>query len=182
MNEQPHAILPDPGPVTAEGLRQQVWHHLVFSIGKNMRSARLSDWRLALSLAIRDQVVLPWFRTTERIYAEDMKRVYYLSMEFLIGRLLEDAANNLGLADAAREAMASLDVDYDKLVADEPDAALGNGGLGRLAACFLDSMSSIGVPAIGYGIRYHHGLFRQSFQDGWQAEEAEDWLSQAHIW
>jgi len=166
----------------ASGLRALVEHHLVFSIGKSARKAQLTDWRLALSHAVRDRIVVPWFATTERVYAEDRKRVYYLSMEFLIGRLLEDATASLGLEAAAAEAMAQLGVDYQALLGDEPDAALGNGGLGRLAACFLESMASVGIAGYGYGIRYDHGLFRQSFHDGWQVEEAEDWLAQRHVW
>ncbi|MEM6488227.1 MAG: glycogen/starch/alpha-glucan phosphorylase [Pseudomonadota bacterium] len=169
-------------PVSADALRREIAYHLTYSIGKDPRAASLSDWRLALSRAIRDRVVEPWFATTRRTYEEDRKRVYYLSMEFLIGRLLEDAVTNLGLEDAAREAMAALGQDYDAAVKDEPDAALGNGGLGRLAACFLDSMSTVGVPAHGYGIRYDHGLFKQSFRDGWQHEEPEDWLNEVHPW
>src|SRR3546814_7290470 len=93
-------------------------------------------------------------------------------MEFLIGRRLEDACANLGLDETVPAAVAEFDVDYAALLTDEPDAALGNGGLGRLAACFLDSMSTVGLAAYGYGIRYNHGLFRQTFEDGWQTEEA----------
>ena len=163
-------------------LQTCIKHHLMFSIGKSISAAQLTDWRLALSLAVRDQVVAPWLRTIERIHAEERKRVCYLSMEFLIGRLLEDAIANLGLEDTAREAATALGIDYAELLADEPDAALGNGGLGRLAACFLESMSSIGVAGTGYGIRYAHGLFRQEFEGGWQAEEAEDWLAQRNVW
>jgi glucan phosphorylase len=104
-------------------------------------------------------------------YAAGAKRVYYLSMEFLIGRLLDDGLINLRLQDdAAREALLSFGCDPDKVIADEPDAALGNGGLGRLAACFLESLSTLGVPAHGYGIRYEHGLFRQRIVDGRQVE------------
>ncbi|MEM1346505.1 MAG: glycogen/starch/alpha-glucan phosphorylase [Pseudomonadota bacterium] len=167
---------------TPEALRQAIEAQLTYAVGKDATSATLSDWRFALTGAIRDRVVEPWFATTRRVYEEDRKRVYYLSMEFLIGRLLEDAIANLGLEDTARQAMEALGQDYDALLGDEPDAALGNGGLGRLAACFLDSMSTIGIPAYGYGIRYEHGLFRQSFNAGWQVEEAEDWLRQSHPW
>ena len=171
-----------PRDVTATSLRDRVAHHLMFSIGRSPGTASLTDWRIALSHAIRDQVVVPWFATFERINRERSKRVYYLSMEFLIGRLLQDATINLGLEEEAREAMANLGVDYAKVIADEPDAALGNGGLGRLAACCLDAMSTVGIPAIGYGIRYNHGLFEQGFVDGWQSEEAETWLNQDHVW
>lgn len=166
----------------ADDLQSAILDHLRFSIGKTVGAASLSDWRLALSRAVRDLVVDPWFATTRRIYSEDRKRVYYLSMEFLIGRLLEDAVLNMGLEEQARIAMYRFGVDYDMVVGDEPDAALGNGGLGRLAACFLDSMSTVGVAAYGYGIRYEHGLFKQSFRDGWQIERPEDWLTQVHPW
>jgi starch phosphorylase len=169
-------------PITADALRDAITRHLRYSIGKDIRTATVTDWRLSLSRAVRDLLVDPWFATTTRVYGGNRKRVYYLSMEFLIGRLLEDAIHNMGLDEAARAAVESLDIDYRTLVEDEPDAALGNGGLGRLAACFLDSMSTVGVAAHGYGIRYAHGLFKQSFHNGWQGERAEDWLSQAHPW
>ncbi|RDC72230.1 glycogen/starch/alpha-glucan phosphorylase [Rhodovulum sp. 12E13] len=170
-----------PAP-TAADLKADIERHLVYGLGKDVRHATLWDWRMALSYAVRDRIVDPWIGATRKAYAERGKRVYYLSMEFLIGRLLEDAIQNLGLGEAAQGAMAALGADLDQVMADEPDAALGNGGLGRLAACFLESLSTIGVPAHGYGIRYEHGLFRQSFDDGRQVEEPEDWLRQPHAW
>ena len=169
-------------PPDAAALRRSIEYHLRYSAGKTPAAATLTDWRLAVSRAIRDLVIAPWFETTQRVYAEDRKRVYYLSMEFLIGRLLQDAVANLGLDERLRTIVEGFGVDYRALLADEPDAALGNGGLGRLAACFLDSMSTVGLAAYGYGIRYAHGLFRQSFQNGWQVEDAEDWLRQVHPW
>lgn len=169
-------------PLTPSDLRQAILHHLEFSQGKDLPHASLYDLRMALTLAVRDRVIAPWFSATRATYAAGAKRVYYLSMEFLVGRLLEDAILNLGLGDAASEAIAGLGHDLRAVLDDEPDAALGNGGLGRLAACFLDSLSTIGCPAYGYGIRYEHGLFRQSFQDGRQVEDAEDWLRQRHGW
>ena len=168
--------------VTGGSLRDAIEYHLMYSGGEASVNASVADWRIALSRAVRDRVVAPWFRTAQRVRAEDRKRVYYLSMEFLIGRLIGDAVLNLGLEDEARQAFHDLGVDFDTVVKDEPDAALGNGGLGRLAACFMDSMSTVGIAAHGYGIRYHHGLFKQSFHDGWQVEEAEDWLTQGHAW
>ncbi|HEU0222594.1 MAG TPA: glycogen/starch/alpha-glucan phosphorylase [Paracoccaceae bacterium] len=182
MNRPIVADRPGIGRLDAAGIREAVLAQLRYSFGKDPGAATLGDWRLALSRVVRDMVVDPWFETTRRVYRERRKRVYYLSMEFLIGRLLQDAVLNLGLEEAAREAITSLGVDYEAVLADEPDAALGNGGLGRLAACFLDSMSTVGVATFGYGIRYAHGLFRQSFVDGWQAEEAEDWLRLTHVW
>ena len=110
------------------------------------------------------------------------KRVYYLSLEFLIGRLLHDSLNNLGLVDRMRAALAELGVDYDRLRNIEHDAALGNGGLGRLAACFMESMATLCIAAHGYGIRYNHGMFRQVIQDGWQLEYPENWLTFGNPW
>jgi starch phosphorylase len=163
-------------------LRDAILHHLEFSLGKDLSHASLYDMRMALTLSVRDQVIAPWFKATRATYAAQAKRVYYLSMEFLVGRLLEDAILNLGLTDLADKAVSALGHDLRAVLDDEPDAALGNGGLGRLAACFLDSMSTLGCPAYGYGIRYEHGLFRQSFVQGRQVEEAEDWLRQRHGW
>lgn len=172
-----HAALP-----TADDFSVEVLRHLKASIGKSPDHASAYDWRMALSLAIRDQIVDPWFDSTRATYAAKGKRVYYLSLEFLIGRLIEDITINLGFEDVARNAMDALGQDYDALVVQEPDAALGNGGLGRLAACFLDSLSTLGIPAYGYGIRYEHGLFEQHFADGRQTETAEAWLAERHAW
>ena len=168
--------------MTASDLRDAILRHLKYSLGKDAGHAHVTDWRLALSFAIRDRIVDPWFASTRESYAGRHKRVYYLSMEFLIGRLLEDAIVNMGLLESASAALADLNVDMAEVLADEPDAALGNGGLGRLAACFMESLSTIGCPAYGYGIRYEHGLFRQSWRDGRQVETPEDWLNQRHAW
>ena len=161
-----------------EELKRHVLERLVYSVGKDVEHAVSRDWCVALILAIRDRVVDNWMASTRRTYQQRKKRVYYLSMEFLIGRLLGDTISNLGLSDICRQAMEELGVDLDELMLEEPDAALGNGGLGRLAACYMDSMSTLGISGYGYGIRYQHGLFKQSFGDGWQIEEAEDWLTQ----
>ncbi|MBD3765158.1 MAG: glycogen/starch/alpha-glucan phosphorylase [Rhodobacterales bacterium] len=171
-----------PVPLTHDLLRADILRHLTYTLGKDADHASLSDWRMALSHAIRDRIVEPWFASTRRTWAEGRKRVYYLSMEFLIGRLLEDACVNLGLREAAAAAMADLGQDFAAVVEDEPDAALGNGGLGRLAACFMESMATLGCPAYGYGIRYEYGLFRQRFENGMQVETPEDWLKQQHPW
>ncbi|MFE3835733.1 glycogen/starch/alpha-glucan phosphorylase [Pseudogemmobacter sonorensis] len=167
---------------TPSALKSDILRHLTFTLGKDRPNASLYDWRMALSYAIRDRIVEPWFASTRRTWATGHKRVYYLSMEFLIGRILEDATINLGLYDAVGEAMAEFGQDLRLIIEDEPDAALGNGGLGRLAACFMESMATLGCPAYGYGIRYEHGLFRQRFEGGRQVETPEDWLKQAHPW
>ncbi len=162
--------------------RDSVLTHLRYAQGKDPDHASIYDWRVALSLAVRDRIVDRWFEATRATYAAGHKRVYYLSMEFLIGRLLEDAMVNTGLLDDAREAFRSLGLPFETIVHNEPDAALGNGGLGRLAACFMESLATLGTPAYGYGIRYEHGLFRQSFENGRQMEAPEDWLTQRHVW
>ncbi|HBM61892.1 MAG TPA: glycogen phosphorylase [Citreicella sp.] len=163
-------------------LRESILQHLRYSFGKDPEHAILEDWRMAVSYAVRDRITDAWINATHRTYDTGAKRVYYLSMEFLIGRLLEDGIVNLELVDEARAVLAEFGKDYQAVLADEPDAALGNGGLGRLAACFLESLSTLGCPAHGYGIRYEHGLFRQSFVDGRQVEMPEHWLEQRHAW
>jgi len=168
--------------VKSEAMKNALINHLVYSVGKDPEHAVTRDWCVALSLAVRDRVVDHWMDSTRRTYNTDAKRVYYLSMEFLIGRLLSDTLANLGLTEPCREALEELGVDFDEIAAEEPDAALGNGGLGRLAACFLDSVSTLGIPAHGYGLRYEHGLFKQFIEQGWQMEEPEDWLTQSHPW
>ncbi len=169
-------------PVNTQQLRTEILRHLNYSLGKDVSHATTYDWRMSLSLALRDLVVDPWFASTRKTYEAKAKRVYYLSMEFLIGRLIEDVMINLRLDEVARQTIEDLGQDYSTVVYDEPDAALGNGGLGRLAACFLDSLSTLGIPAYGYGIRYEHGLFEQAFEDGKQIETAEHWLAQKHAW
>ena len=155
---------------------------LQYSVGKDKRHALDHDWLVATCLATRDYLVERWMDATRRTYRDGRKRVYYFSLEFLIGRLLFDALGNLGLTTTARQALAEFGVDLDRLRKLEPDAALGNGGLGRLAACFMESMSTLAIPAHGYGIRYDHGIFRQALQDGWQLELPEDWLSSGNPW
>lgn len=173
---------PDPRAVDAESLRNEILEKLTYAVGKDPIVARRSDWLTATILAIRDRVIDHWMESTRDTWRTSKKRVYYLSLEFLIGRLMRDAMSNLGLADAVREALEGLNVSIDDLIEREPDAALGNGGLGRLAACFLESMSSIKVPAYGYGIRYVNGMFRQEMSDGWQVELPETWLAHGNPW
>jgi starch phosphorylase len=173
---------PDLPPATPAELREAILRKLAYSVGKAPVAARKHDWLEAAILVVRDRVIEKWLKAHERSYQSQSKRVYYLSMEFLIGRLLRDAASNLGLFENLQEALTSLGVDADLVEALEPDAALGNGGLGRLAACFMESMASLGIPAFGYGLRYRHGLFRQIFIDGVQIEMPEDWLAHGNPW
>ena len=168
--------------VEVSSLRDAVLAKLVSAVGKDPIVASDRDWFVATALATRDHVVARWMASTRKTYEAKTKRVYYLSLEFLIGRLLFDSLSNIGIAEPMRAALADLGVDLDKLRSIEPDAALGNGGLGRLAACFMESMATLSVAAYGYGIRYDNGLFRQVIKDGWQKEYPENWLSFGNPW
>jgi glycogen phosphorylase len=163
-------------------LRDLIVAKLTRSVGRDPIVATERDWFMATALATRDYVAERWMMSTRANYSSRAKRVYYFSLEFLIGRLLHDALSNLGLTGNVRAALMDLGVDFDRLREQEPDAALGNGGLGRLAACFMESMASLGVSAHGYGIRYNHGLFRQVIRDGWQVEYPETWLNLRNPW
>jgi starch phosphorylase len=163
-------------------LQKAVLAKLAYHVGKTPGEATVRDWFVAASLALRD-IVLDRMNAVGRSGRRaDEKEISYLSLEFLIGRLLSDTLNNLRLTERMREALAGLGVDLDQVRAAEPDAALGNGGLGRLAACFMESMASLGLPAFGYGIRYEFGLFRQHIVDGWQYEQPDNWLSRSNPW
>ncbi len=151
-------------------------------LGKNKKAAKDHDWFASTVLALRDDIIDRWIESTSRTHEIEGKRVYYLSLEFLIGRLLRDALSNLGLTDEMREALNEHGFDLAELEELEPDAALGNGGLGRLAACFMESLASLDIPAYGYGIRYVNGMFRQRIDDGWQVELPETWLAHGNPW
>src|SRR5579871_5030724 len=181
MNETLVIEKPD-ATIDVEALRHEILRKLTYSVGKDTIVARPHDWLSATILAVRDRVIDRWQASTRAAYREGAKRVYYLSLEFLIGRLLRDAMSNLGMVEAIRDALAGLGVDLNALIELEPDAALGNGGLGRLAACFMESMATVEIPAYGYGIRYVHGLFHQEIKDGQQVELPEDWLSHRNLW
>ncbi|MGO2112843.1 MAG: glycogen/starch/alpha-glucan phosphorylase, partial [Pseudoclavibacter sp.] len=166
----------------SDQIRSSILRHLRYSLGVEEERATEEDWRTALSLTLRDLAMDPWAASDRVTTAEDRKRVYYLSMEFLTGRLIEDAAINLGVRAEAESALADLGVSFADLVAGEPDPALGNGGLGRLAACYLESMATLSLPAFGYGLRYERGLFRQAFDDGRQVEHPDEWLGDGSPW
>ncbi len=184
MNNLTKADLPVPAPRSSrpEILAEEIIERLTYRIGKDAKVAKPHDWLTATILVIRDRVIDKWIESTRKAYQTGAKRVYYLSLEFLIGRLMRDAISNLGLMEEITNALASLGVDIRVIAGLEPDAALGNGGLGRLAACFMESMATVDVPAYGYGIRYVHGLFRQQMADGWQVELPETWLAHGNPW
>ena len=184
MNNLPKADLPLPAPRSSqpEVLAEEIIERLTYRIGKDAQVAKPHDWLTATILVIRDRIIDKWMASTKQVYKTNAKRVYYLSLEFLIGCLMRDAINNLGLMSEIRDALTSLGVEFDVIAGLEPDAALGNGGLGRLAACFMESMATVDIPAYGYGIRYMHGLFRQQMADGWQVELPETWLAHGNPW
>jgi starch phosphorylase len=165
-----------------EEIKSTVLAKLALDQGKDASVATERDWFVAAALAIRDRIVHRWLAVDRSSHAQGRKRVYYLSLEFLIGRLFADVLCNLGCTETFRAALGDLGVDLNRLRAAEPDAALGNGGLGRLAACFMESMATLEIPAYGYGIRYDHGLFRQVIRDGRQQEYPEEWLSFGNPW
>ncbi|WP_064694309.1 glycogen/starch/alpha-glucan phosphorylase [Rhizobium aegyptiacum] len=184
MNTVSKPVIPSPAPRSSrpEILAEEIIERLTYRIGKDAKVAKPHDWLTATILVVRDRIIDKWMASTREVYATGAKRVYYLSLEFLIGRLMRDAVSNLGLMEEVRDALSSLGVDVNVIAGLEPDAALGNGGLGRLAACFMESMATVDVPAYGYGIRYVHGLFRQQMADGWQVELPENWLAHGNPW
>jgi starch phosphorylase len=163
-------------------IKSAVLAKLTLAVGKDPSSATDRDWFVAAALAARDRIIHRWLAADRASHGKGRKRVYYLSLEFLIGRLFADVLGNLGLTDVFDAALGDLGVDLNRMRTAEPDAALGNGGLGRLAACFMESMATLGIPTFGYGIRYDHGLFRQVIRDGWQQEYPEEWLSFGNPW
>ncbi|MCJ8521322.1 starch phosphorylase [Pseudorhizobium tarimense] len=173
---------PTPRSTKPEILAEEIIERLTYRIGKDVKVAKPHDWLTASILVVRDRIIDRWMESTRRVYRSGDKRVYYLSLEFLIGRLLRDAVSNLGVMSELKDALASLGVDINVVAGLEPDAALGNGGLGRLAACFMESMATVDIPAYGYGIRYVHGLFRQQMAEGWQVELPETWLAHGNPW
>ncbi len=169
-------------PIDVEALQEAVSRRLIYRIGKDPFTANDWDWYRALSFAVRDRLIERWMETQRSYYRKDIKRVYYLSLEFLIGRTLTNSMLNMGFMDSCDAALQRLGLDLERLREEEPDAALGNGGLGRLAACLLDSMATLDLPGTGYGIRYEYGMFRQKIEDGRQIEVPDNWLSRGNPW
>src|SRR3989440_4591803 len=178
MNRPVRAIAPN----EAAALLHSFTNHLLYSLAKDQYTATTRDRFMALALTARDRLIERWISTQQRYYKKDAKRVYYLSAEFLMGRALANNLINLGLYDVARDAMKMINLDLADLLEQETDAGLGNGGLGRLAACFLDSMATLSLPAYGYGIRYEFGIFEQELRNGYQVEKPEEWLRFGNAW
>src|SRR5271167_694183 len=168
--------------MSADGLRQAFEHHLRRTLAKDRYTATDRDRYYALALAVRDRLVDRWIATQQAHHTKNVKRIYYLSLEFLIGRLLGNNVINLQLEPICRAAMSQVGLDWEALRDHEVDAGLGNGGLGRLAACFLDSMSTLKLPAVGYGLRYDFGIFNQRIVNGCQVEQPDEWLKLGYPW
>ena len=168
--------------VDVEGVKKAIVYKLIFLIGRSPKEASQRDWLNATLYAVRDLVTEGWITTARQSRAEETRRVYYLSMEFLIGRTLSNAMIAEGIYDVAQKALAELNVDLEEIIEKEVDPGLGNGGLGRLAACFMDSLATLAIPAMGYGIRYEYGMFRQKIENGQQVERPDDWLDKGAPW
>jgi len=176
------ASRPDTQELDTASVEHSLINHLTYSVGKDQLTATDRDWFYAISYAVRERLIGRWMETMRSYYEQDVKRVYYLSMEFLIGRTMLNSLLNFGFEAECRQAIQDLGEDMEKIRQLEPDAALGNGGLGRLAACFLDSMATLGLPGYGYGIRYEYGMFNQRIENGYQVEHPDNWLRYGNPW
>jgi starch phosphorylase len=163
-------------------LKRSLSNRLIYSLGKDPITATNRDWFHTTAYAVRERLIERWMETMRSYYESDSKRVYYLSMEFLTGRMLSNALLNMGFYEECREALSDLELDLERIRELEADAALGNGGLGRLAACFLDSMATLSLPSYGYGIRYEYGMFTQRIENGCQVEHPDNWLRYKNPW
>ncbi len=171
------------GPIQFTGDENALYErHLLFDHVVKVKAANVREAYEAFALSVRDVLSQRWIRTEDTYDRENPKRIYYLSMEFLIGRSLANNVANLLLDSIADKVIKKTDLDWLALLEQEPDAGLGNGGLGRLAACFIDSMATMQLPAMGYGLRYEYGMFRQSIVDGWQHEQPDNWLRFQDPW
>lgn len=176
MTKMPQTTQPGFLPSDVEALKRSISNNLRYRSGRNPINANRHDWLLATELAVRNRLVERWMSTAEAFYTQAPKNIYYLSMEFLIGRTFSNALQALDIDGEVKEALLDLAVNFEEMASGEPDAALGNGGLGRLAACFLDSMATLQLPSMGYGIRYEYGMFKQQIVDGYQIETPDYWL------
>ena len=168
--------------VGVETLRRAIQENLFYRCGNVPALATRSDYYLAVAYTVRDRLMQRWLSTARSLLAQPTRVVCYLSAEYLLGPSLGNALLNLGIRDQVAEAVAALGQDLDELIDEEREPGLGNGGLGRLAACFMDSLSTLQIPAVGYGLRYEFGIFEQRIHDGWQIERTDKWLRQGNPW
>jgi glycogen phosphorylase len=167
---------------TAEEIAVSFRNHMTHSVGRPLERSSLIDQYHALSETVRDRLMDQWLETIEMYRKKDVRVLAYLSAEYLLGPHLENDLLNLDLAERAAEALKSAGLDLKTIAPEEPEPGLGNGGVGRLAACFLDSLSTLDVPVIGYGLRYEFGIFRLEIVDGWQIEKSDKWLQFGNPW
>ena len=165
-----------------DALKASILNHLRYTLARHPESAKKDEWWLATSNAVRDRLLDRFMKTQKSHHAKKVRRAYYLSLEYLMGRLLINNVHNAGIYESTREALKELGQDFDEIADEEMDMGLGNGGLGRLAACFLDSLATLDLPAIGYGIHYEFGLFRQEFRNGFQVEHPDIWQEKGCPW
>ncbi len=177
-----HIPEPAPGGLDPDSILEAFAHRMKYSVAKNIYTATHLDIYLGLAFAVRDRLMERWFETQSTYYENDAKRVYYLSLEFLMGRALKNNIHALEALPAYKTAVERMGLSLDNIEEDEMDAGLGNGGLGRLAACFLDSAATLGLPFYGYGIRYDYGIFRQRIDNGFQVEAPDSWLRYGNPW
>jgi Glucan phosphorylase len=168
--------------LTVDALKHSIAYKLMFTIGKDPSIANKHEWLNAALLAVRDRMVERWLRSSRAQLSQDVRQVYYLSMEFLMGRTLGNALLAMGIYNDLNQALDEMGLDLSELMEEENDPGLGNGGLGRLAACFLDSLATLGLPGRGYGIRYDYGMFKQNIVDGQQRESPDYWLEYGNPW
>ena len=168
--------------LSVEALAQSFLDNLFFVQGRSLERATVNDLYMALAHTVRDRLVERWISTVKNYQAQDVRVVCYLSAEFLTGPHLANNLINLGIYDEAEQAMRQLGLDLNVLIEQEEEPGLGNGGLGRLASCFMDSLATLDIPAIGYGIRYEYGIFDQQIRDGWQVETTDKWLRLGNPW
>ncbi len=178
----PEAPAPLDDAELAASLKASIRNHLLFTLAHDPTTARRAHWWTATCMAVRDRALAISFKTMAAHRSKNTRRVNYLSLEYLMGRLLENNLRNTGLYDAAKSALGELGQDLETIINEEADMGLGNGGLGRLAACFLDSLSTLDLPAVGYGIHYEFGLFRQEFVNGRQVEQPDPWIRDGNPW
>lgn len=166
----------------AASLKRSLLNRLLYEMGKTHVTAHARDWYHTVANVVRDRLVERWIDTMRSYETSGSKRVYYLSLEFLMGRTLRNSLLNLSIEEETRQALDEIGIELERIESEEPDAALGNGGLGRLAACFLDSMATLRLPGFGYGIRYEYGIFNQRIENGYQIEHPENWLRYGNPW
>ena len=181
-NPTPTQLEVDKPTLDTPAIKRSLANRLMYSIGKDPITATERDWFYSSAAVVRERLIERWMETMRSYYREDTKRVYYLSMEFLMGRTLMNSMLNIGCDEGFRSALKEMGLELEKIRDMESDAALGNGGLGRLAACFLDSMATLGIPGYGYGIRYEYGMFNQRIENGQQVEHPDNWLRYGNPW